>query len=170
MENYFAFYDLPFCLYVDQELLRKQFYTLSRKYHPDLHAQDSNEIQDEILQKSTLNNKAFASLSNKDNRIKYILEFKGLLTEGQNKIPQDFLMEMMDFNEELMELQMDYNEEVKNQLQQKLSNLSNTLSGSIAHLDQEGILLDDTALEQLKNYYLKNQYLKNLFKKIDEIS
>lgn len=170
MENFFAFYDLPFSLHVDQTQLRKKFYELSRKFHPDFHTQESNDVQDEILQKSTLNNKAFESLSDQNKRIKYILEYKELLQEGQNAIPQDFLMEMMDYNEALMELQMDFDLEAKDTLKQNLIKLSEDLSLSIKALNEPNKLLDDPSLEKLKAYYLKNQYLKNLFKKLEEMT
>lgn len=170
MENFFAFYDLPFSLHVDQTQLRKRFYEFSRKFHPDFHAQASSDVQDEILQKSTLNNKAFESLSNQDKRIKYILDYKELLQEGQNAIPQDFLMEMMDYNESLMELEMDFNLDAKSSLKQNLIKLSEDLFQSIEALNEPNKLLDGASLEKLKAYYLKNQYLKNLFRKLEEMS
>ena len=46
-----------------------------------------------------------------DLRMRYILELEGSLgEEGQNQIPQDFLMEMMEINEALMELEFDFEE------------------------------------------------------------
>ncbi len=170
MENFFAFYDLPFSLHVDQGHLRKKFYEFSRKYHPDFHTQASGDVQAEILHKSSLNNKAFETLADQNKRIKYILEYKDLLVEGKNAIPQDFLMEMMDFNETLMELEMDFDLEAKSLLHQNLTKLSEELFQSIRELDEPNIILDDASLEKLKDYYLKNQYLKNLFGKLEELS
>lgn len=170
MENYFSFYNLPFSLHVNQAELRKKFYDYSRKFHPDFHTQSSSEIQEEILHKSTLNNKAFETLSDRDRRIKYILEYKEQLEEGQNPIPQEFLMEMMEFNEALMELEMDFTQDAKLALHHKISSVSTELSQSISELDQADSILDNEAIDKLKSFYLKNQYLKNLFRKLDEMS
>jgi molecular chaperone HscB len=35
--NYFELYEIPVSLKPDQQLLRKKFYELSRKYHPDFY-------------------------------------------------------------------------------------------------------------------------------------
>ena len=100
--NYFEFYDIPISFKIDAAALKRTFYRLSKKYHPDFFTQESEEKQAEILQLSSLNNEAYQTLSNFDRRMKYVLDLKGVLAEeGQNQIPQAFLMEMMEINEGL---------------------------------------------------------------------
>lgn len=107
-KTYFEFYNLPLSFKVDEALLKKKFYALSREYHPDFYANESQEKQDEILELSTLNNKAYKVLSDPIKRIEYILEIHGMLAEGDKYIlPQDFLMDMMDVNEALMDMEFD---------------------------------------------------------------
>jgi len=106
--NYFNFYSLPLSFQVDNTQLKKKFYAFSKEYHPDFHANDSQEKQDEILELSTLNNKAYKVLSDPLKRIEYILELHDMLAEGDKyTLPQDFLMDMMDVNEALMDMQLD---------------------------------------------------------------
>src|SRR5947207_1309194 len=107
--NYFEFYELPESFFPDEKAIKAKFYQFSRQYHPDFHATSSPEKQREILELSTLNTNAYKTLSNFETRLAYILESHGLLGEGtRNDLPGDFLMEMMDLNERLMELEFDF--------------------------------------------------------------
>ena len=113
--NYFEFFGLPVSFRVDESALRRQYLQNSKKYHPDFHTLSSESEQAEMLERSTLNNDAFKTLSDFDLRIRYILELKGLLApsggkkeeDTQPSLTQEFLMEMMDINESLMELDFD---------------------------------------------------------------
>ena len=108
MSNYFEFYGLPESLELDEHLLKKKFYAHSRSFHPDFHTLASEEEQEKMLLQASLNNIAYKTLASFDSRLKHLLTLHGKLeTEGENKVPQDFLMEMMDLNEGLMELEME---------------------------------------------------------------
>lgn len=107
-KSYFELYDLPLSFKVDEAQLKKRFYALSKAYHPDFYANESQEKQDEILELSTANNKAYKVLSDPLLRIEYILELHDMLAEGDKyTLPQDFLMDMMDVNEALMDMEFD---------------------------------------------------------------
>jgi len=104
MINYFEFYDIPESFILDEAALKKTFYALSKQYHPDFYAGEDEAKQQEILEISTINNKAYQTLSNPAKRLEYILKQHGLVNEGAKpQLPADFLMEMMDLNERLME-------------------------------------------------------------------
>src|ERR1700712_331465 len=104
--NYFEFYGIHESFTPDTALLKKKFYELSKKYHPDFHANEDDAKQQEILELSTLNNKAYQTLSDPYKRLEYILKSHDLLLEGAKpQLPADFLMEMMDINERMMELE-----------------------------------------------------------------
>ncbi|WP_411274440.1 Fe-S protein assembly co-chaperone HscB, partial [Daejeonella sp.] len=107
-KSYFELYDLPLSFKVDESLLKKKFYAFSKEFHPDFHANESREKQDEILELSTLNNQAYKVLSDPLKRIEYILELHDLLVDGDKyALPQAFLMDMMDVNEALMDMEFD---------------------------------------------------------------
>ena len=107
-KSYFELYDLPLSFKVDETRLKKKFYALSKEYHPDFHANEPQEKQDEVLDLSTFNNKAYKVLSDPLKRIEYILELHDMLAEGDKyTLPQDFLMDMMDVNEAMMDMEFD---------------------------------------------------------------
>nr|WP_199082508.1 Fe-S protein assembly co-chaperone HscB [Pedobacter sp. ASV19] len=106
--DYFELYGLSLSFNPDPAVVKQKFYELSKKFHPDFYIMESQEKQEEVLELSTLNNKAYQILSDPQKRLHYILELKGLLTEGENYVlPQSFLMEMMEVNEALMELEFE---------------------------------------------------------------
>ena len=163
--NYFEFYKIPISFVVDAAALKKQFYQYSKEYHPDFYTLESAEKQAEILHLSTLNNEAYQTLKDFDRRMKYVLELKQVLgEEGKNKIPQDFLMEMMEINEEVMELQFDFDQQVYDKAVDKMksmeSDLYNTVQPLIENFDEAKTSENDW--EQIKEYYLKKRYLLRL--------
>ncbi|RYF47962.1 MAG: Fe-S protein assembly co-chaperone HscB [Cytophagaceae bacterium] len=80
--NYFELYELPITFNPDQSQVKKQFYALSKKYHPDFYINEPAEKQQEVLELSTQNNKAYNVLKDPQKRLQYILELNNLLPEG----------------------------------------------------------------------------------------
>ncbi|MES2652953.1 MAG: Fe-S protein assembly co-chaperone HscB [Bacteroidota bacterium] len=162
--NYFQFYDLPISFKPDQELVKQKFYTLSKKYHPDFYINESQEKQDEVLELATLNNKAFQVLKDDQKRLHYILELKGQLVEGENyTLPQDFLLEMMEVNEAIMELEFDPDPIKLEALKSQISEIENSLSKELLALtssfedkDENG---QENSLKAIKDIYYRNKYL-----------
>jgi molecular chaperone HscB len=162
--NYFQFYDIPENFLPDEQQIKQKYYELSRKYHPDFHAQEDQERQQEILHLSTLNTDAYRTLSNPDSRMQYILEHHGLLEEGRNnELPGEFLMEMMELNEQIMELDFDFDQETFEKVSQETIGFTAALEADILPVlhqypQLEGITKLE-ALKQVKTYYLKKKYL-----------
>ncbi|WP_158795305.1 Fe-S protein assembly co-chaperone HscB [Pedobacter sp. L105] len=162
--NHFEFYNLPVSFTPDAKLVKQQFYALSKKYHPDFYINEPEEKQEEVLALSTLNNKAYQVLSDPQLRLPYILELKGLLTEGEGySLPQDFLMEMMELSEALMELQFEPDviqlESIKKDvalieegMQQHLHKL--TTDYDRQNEDEQGLIL-----ASIKDLYYRKKYL-----------
>ena len=109
--NYFNLFGLPIKFNIDQSQLKKAYYKLSRAFHPDHISADSQDMQDEITQKSGEINQAFATLSDDSKRIKYILSLHKVMENPEKEtLPQDFLMDVLEINETIFDLQMDYDE------------------------------------------------------------
>lgn len=162
--NYFQFYNLPESFLPDEKEIKTKYYALSREFHPDFHATESPEKQQEILQMSTQNTNAYRTLSNFDKRMQYMLQQHGLLEEGKNNgLPADFLMEMMELNEQIMELEFDYDPEAFQKISQASIGLLAALEADILPVLQRYPTLagvtQQAALDEVKIYYLKKKYL-----------
>lgn len=159
--NYFEFYNIPESFKPDATFIKKRFYELSKKYHPDFFANDDDEKQQEILELSTLNNKAYQTLSDADKRLEYILKTHNLLEEGAKpQLPSYFLMEMMDINERLMEVE---DETQLAHITAEVFAIEGDIDEAIAGLTEAYESLDDTAkedrLNKIADLYYRQKYL-----------
>lgn len=173
--NYFEFYDLPITFNPDQQLVKQKFYELSKKYHPDFHINSDADQQEEILERSTFNNKAFQVLKDPQKRLHYVLELKGLLVEGENYVlPQSFLMEMMDVNEALMDLEFDPDAEKSAALKTQILSIEKELTDELEALTSsfEDTPDDDqeTVLKTIKDLYYRNKYLIRIKESLDKLN
>ncbi|MET4140801.1 Fe-S protein assembly co-chaperone HscB [Pedobacter sp. UYP1] len=165
--DYFEFYKLPVSFNPDAQLVKQQFYALSKKYHPDFYINESAEKQEEVLEFSTLNNKAYQVLNDPQKRLHYILELKGMLAEGENySLPQDFLMEMMDVNEALMDLQFEPDavklEEIKKEIDTIAGGMQQELDRLIAVFDTQNKDAEAASLAAIKDLYYRKKYLNRI--------
>ncbi len=161
MINFFEFYNIPESFHVDQAALKKQFYAYSKQYHPDFFAGESEEKQNEILELSTINNKAYHTLSNPVKLLEYILSGHELLNEGAKpQLPADFLMEMMDLNERLMEV--DDAEQlglITGEVLDIESGLNTELKNLTADYDQLDHKARESRLNEIADIYYRQKYL-----------
>ncbi|NRF41908.1 Fe-S protein assembly co-chaperone HscB [Pedobacter foliorum] len=175
MTDYFAFYGLPLSFNPDAALVKQKFYEFSKKYHPDFYINESDEKQAEVLELSTVNNKAYQVLSDPQKRLHYILELKGLLKEGENYVlPQSFLMDMMDINEALMDLQFDPDPVRLAGLKEDVNGVEKGLSEEIISLttsfDAQDADEQNKTLIAVKDLYYRNKYLLRLRESIANAS
>lgn len=165
--NYFELYDLPVSFHPDQNVVKHQFYALSKKYHPDFYINESQEKQEEVLELSTLNNKAFQVLKNPQKVLQYVLELKDVISEGENyTLPQSFLMEMMDVNETIMDLQFDADaaklEDVKTEIARIEQSLNNELNAQTFQFESQEVSQQQATLASIKDLYYRNKYIQRL--------
>jgi molecular chaperone HscB len=166
MINYFEFYGIPESFHPDTAFLKKKFYQLSKEYHPDFHANENDEKQQEILELSTINNKAWQSLSDPNKRLEYILRQHELLVDGAKpQLPSDFLMEMMDINERLMEV--DDTEQLA-ELNNEVLAIDDDITTELDRLTADYHTLDDTAKESRLNGILDLYYRQKYLLRIKE--
>jgi molecular chaperone HscB len=160
--NYFELFDIPVQLKVDTALLPKKFFELSRKYHPDYFVNNDPGEQEEALEKSATLNKAFKTFQNVDQTIKYVLQLKGLLEEEEKyELPPEFLMEVLEINEQLMDAD---DHTTKTDLQLAIDNLQSEIYAPVKEIVEyyhEGFTTEKELL-QVKEYYYKKKYLDRI--------
>ena len=166
--NYFELFEIPVSLSVDKSIISKKYFELQKKYHPDFFTNASEQEQTEVLEKSSVINRAFKTLNDDDATLKYILELKGLLTEEEKyELPPAFLMEMMDLNETLLAEDALSIEETE----QKIKHLELELYEDVKNII-ESYKEDETNTEkllQLKDYYFKKKYISRILDRIEGI-
>ena len=155
--NYFEFYELPVSFHVDQKQVKRKFYELSKKYHPDFFVNHTTEKQAEILELATLNNKAYQVLSNPGKLVKYVLELEGMLEEGEKyQLPQAFLMDMMELEfDEGGYVPAEVHEQVRGieqELQQELERFTN-------EFDRVDKMQRAECLKEIKDIWYRQKYL-----------
>ena len=91
--DYFDLFDIPVQLKVNTSALKKKFIELSKQYHPDYFARESESTRAEVLERSALINKAWKTFQDPGETIKYVLQSNGLLEEEEKySLHPDFLM------------------------------------------------------------------------------
>ncbi|KQM64500.1 molecular chaperone Hsc20 [Pedobacter sp. Leaf216] len=164
--NYFEFYDLPIQFKPNQNAVKSKFYALSKQFHPDFYANESEEKQQEVLDLSTLNNKAYQTLSNAKKRLKYVLELKGIVaTDEAYQLPQSFLMEMMDVNEVLMDLEFEPDAEKLEQVKRDVASIEEDLAKELNDLINQfdsNPEASDALLPSIKDNFYRQKYIDRI--------
>ena len=167
--NYFEIFGLPVQLKVDRSELPKKFFELSRKFHPDFYSNSTPSEQQRALEITADLNKAFKTFQNPDDTIKYVLQLKGLLEEEEKyQLPPDFLMEVLEINEQLMDAEDDPN--LKSNLKSAILNLQSEIYAPVKEIIehyQDGITTEEDLL-QVKEYYYKKKYLNRIGRELAE--
>jgi molecular chaperone HscB len=118
--DYFSVFDLPRRLTLDVPALEKQFYTLSRRLHPDRFASKPAAEQEAALAQSSQLNDAYRTLKDPILRTQYLLTLEGVELEEQSKaatdaaratgeqkkqiVPPELLEEVFELNMQLQEM------------------------------------------------------------------
>src|SRR5687768_10305060 len=102
--NYFELFDLPLGPVVNKQALNKKYIELQKKYHPDFNADlDDRDKELNLIQSADVN-KAYKIFRDEDKTLEYFLTLTGIAeTDEKYDLPKEFLMEMMELNEALME-------------------------------------------------------------------
>ena len=156
--NYFELFELPVSFNTDNTSLALKYFALQKKYHPDFFTQASEAEQEEALERSSLANRALKTLQNKDATIKYVLQLKSLLEEEEKyELPPDFLMEMMELNEELSD-----------NTHQQINEIEKKLYSAVASIieNYDDAITTTTELLKVKEYYYKKKYLQRILDRI----
>ncbi len=107
-------------------------------------------------------NKAYQIFQDPSAIIKYILQLKGLLEEEEKyQLSPNFLMEVMDLNELLMDAT---DEQEKSQVSNSIQTLQSAIYEPIATVIsnyEEGITTEKELL-QVKEYYYQKKYLDRI--------
>jgi molecular chaperone HscB len=187
--DFFSFFGLPRKLELDEEKLEREFYTLSRKLHPDVYSRASEREQQWSLEKTSQLNDAYRTLKDPISRTEYLLMLEGIQLEEQSKIateqarafgtekkqtvPAELLEEAFELNMLLEEAKMGgVDEDVRAQLNATRDNLTtrlNTMQEELRAAWKQWDSGDSEATAAMVDVLNRRSYLRNLLRDIHDV-
>lgn len=168
--NYFELFDLPISFQINLQELKGKFYSLSRKYHPDFVAQENENEKNTALEISSQINKAYKTFQQPEETIKYVLHLKGLLEEEEKyQLSSDFLMDMMELNENVEEAKSNGVVETINKSKQSINDIEKEIYLPVKTIIEDYLdgVTTTADLLKVKEYYFKKKYLKRILATIE---
>jgi molecular chaperone HscB len=101
--NFFTLLNLPETFDIDLEKLDQNYQNIQKEIHPDRFATSNNETKLESIKKTAQANNAYQTLKSPIRRAEYLLLLEGIHIDDEKytAVPQDFLMQQMEWREEL---------------------------------------------------------------------
>jgi molecular chaperone HscB len=103
MQNHFELFNLPARFDIDAGALDTAYRDVQGRVHPDRFVNATDAERRVAMQWATRANEAYQTLKNPMKRAQYLCELNGvdLKTESNTAMPMDFLMQQMEWREEL---------------------------------------------------------------------
>jgi molecular chaperone HscB len=177
--NYFEVFSLPKRLHLDLKELEKTFHALSRKYHPDYFTNASNEERQKALQITASLNDAYRTLRHPVRRAEHLVALEGFKPDG-SKVPQSFLMEVFEINEQLEEVKAgtaskEQVESLKREIEGRAQGFQSQLQAAAEEWDKLDASGASEAqrrqqLTRLTEILSESSYIRNLQRELEEKS
>ncbi|HUB10015.1 MAG TPA: Fe-S protein assembly co-chaperone HscB [Myxococcales bacterium] len=163
----FAIFGLPRRYEIDLADLEKRFRDLSWEVHPDRHAKGTARERRVALERTTALNDAYRTLKDPLKRAAYLLELHGVKIESESgrdsamaKLPPEFLEEVMELREGLVEARAEGDDAavqrlvvtVKERRAHAVQAVEAALRELPEHPDQERIAAAGAALARIRYY------------------
>ncbi|MEN9857946.1 MAG: hypothetical protein RIT50_68 [Bacteroidota bacterium] len=162
--NYFELFEIPPQFEVDTKKLKPKFLELSRKFHPDFHTNEDEAGLQRVMEISSAVNKGWQVFQDPMATLQYVLEMIGSISEQENvKLSGDFLMEMMELNEQITDSEQNQLLDIKEKIYQYEQTL---YSGVKKMLISPPSATSETDLEKIKEYYYQRKYLNRIQERI----
>lgn len=112
MNVYFDLFQLPAIFAIDEQQLNERYHQLATQWHPDKFVASSSFEQKQAMMMSTTINEAYRTLSNPTDRAAYLLRLRGIDADApeHTSFAPEFLMQQMEWREQLAEAHADGNE------------------------------------------------------------
>jgi len=159
--NFYEIFDIPIVPIVDKTILSKKYFELQRMNHPDFFSTATDHEKEKALEYSALINEAFKTFKDEQKSLAYYLKEKSMIIDDEKYVlSNDFLMEMMEINEEIME-------ENTSSVQFKITTIANELRDTVNDIILGNQTEDSTTeLLKLKDYYYKKKYLDRILDRL----
>jgi|SRR5262245_7326652 len=175
--NYFEAFGLPKLLNIDLKGLERTFHELSRKYHPDYFTTAPAHERQNALQMTATLNDAYRTLRHPVRRVEYLLQIEGFKPDG-SKVPQSFLMEVFEINEQLEEVKSgsaspEQIADLRREIEQRAESFESQLQEAALEWDKLNASGAPEAqrkqhLTRLTEILSESSYIRNLQRELEE--
>jgi len=161
-QDFFELFRLSPGFALDTAELASRYRELQQVVHPDRYASASEQDRRLSMQNAAHVNEAYQTLRHPLSRARYLLQLRGLDTDGSAAMPADFLMEQMSLREQLETALTEEQPQsalvhLGEYVQQKISDLEQAFADLMAQVDNA------PAVE----VFNKLQFLYRLLEEID---
>jgi molecular chaperone HscB len=166
--NYFRLFNLEKSFSIDEELLKKRFYDLSRQFHPDFYSVRSDSERSIACDNTAHLNQALKVLSDPIKRADYLLSMTVGNTPGNPTPPQELFDEILEVGDILLSESLDENE--RNQLMDTLKHfreLKNELVQSLHPLFEKLLKNKTEVADQIESTLNNIKYLRTITGRIE---
>ena len=143
--SYYAFFGLDARFELDLQALENSYRKIQSAHHPDRFVTATASDRLQSMQVATHANEAYLTLKKPAARAKYLLELQGIqaISETNTAMPIDFLMQQMEWREQLEDAKKEKNIEALEALIRTLKTESNRLETDFS--DQYDLKKDYTS-------------------------
>lgn len=136
VNDYYTLFDLPVTYAIDLKQLETNFRKIQSASHPDRFVNATAAEQLASMQIATRANEAYTTLKNSARRAKYLLENQGMdaVAETNTALPMDFLMQQMEWREQLEDAKAERNLAALDALYNMLRNETKTMEALLSDL------------------------------------
>lgn len=162
MSNYFTLFHIPAQFSINNEQLENTYHQLAAHFHPDKTAAASAFEQKQAMMMSATINQAYQVLKNPIDRAAYLLEQHGIQADApeHTQFTAEFLMQQMQWREQLMDAKMEQDETALLALQNEIQAEQHTL---LTQLEQA---FAQQAHEQAANLVRQGRFLNKMQQEI----
>lgn len=163
--NYFELFEIPVSLSLDSTALAARYRELQRQFHPDNVASESESIKLAAMQQSVEINSAYNTLKQPLSRAEYILVLQGIDLRNEQHTVKDtaFLMEQLEWREELDDLQKSPDEAAITRFQ---SRVKKYYQQYFSELEQS---IADAQFEQAADTLRKLKFVQKMKDELDKL-
>ncbi|MQA19365.1 Fe-S protein assembly co-chaperone HscB [Rugamonas rivuli] len=149
MQNHFELFNLPQQFAVDAGALDSAYRDVQSRVHPDKFVNATDAEKRVAMQWATRANEAYQTLKNPQKRAQYLCELNGvdLQTESNTAMPMAFLMQQMEWREELGDARaakdsdaLDaLDKQLRNERKARLADIEQQIGGGDFHAAAQGV-------------------------------
>jgi len=149
VQNHFELFQLPQKFAVDAAALDAAYRDVQARVHPDKYVNASDAEKRVAMQWATRANEAYQTLKNPQKRAQYLCELNGvdLQIESNTAMPMAFLMQQMEWREELAEARAgkdadaldDLDGQLRRERKSRLAQIEQQLDAGDFHAAAQGV-------------------------------